>query len=78
MSTRVQLVDINPADTAAVQNVRKWTPIVAKRQEEMKEEVMGKLKDLGNNLLGNFGMSLDNFKMVQDPSTGGYSFNFQQ
>lgn len=38
----------------------------------------GKLKDLGNTVLGKFGMSLDNFKAVQDPSTGSYSINFQQ
>jgi hypothetical protein len=37
----------------------------------------GKLKDLGNTVLGKFGMSLDNFKMVQQPD-GTYSVNFQQ
>ena len=43
------------------------------KMEEMKEEAMGKLKELGNSLLGNFGMSLDNFKFEQDPTTGSYS-----
>jgi hypothetical protein len=38
----------------------------------------GKLKDLGNSLLGKFGMSLDNFKAEQDPATGGYSIKFVQ
>ena len=38
----------------------------------------GKLKDLGNSLLGNFGMSLDNFKAVKDPASGSYSISFQQ
>ena len=38
----------------------------------------GKLKDLGNNVLGKFGMSLDNFKAVKDPNTGSYSINFNQ
>lgn len=38
----------------------------------------GKLKELGNTVLGKFGMSLDNFKAVQDPATGSYSINFQQ
>jgi hypothetical protein len=41
--------------------------------EKLKTEAMGKLKDLGNTILGNFGMSLDNFKMVQDPTTGSWS-----
>lgn len=38
----------------------------------------GKLKELGNTVLGNFGMSLDNFKAEKDPSTGSYSISFQQ
>jgi hypothetical protein len=38
----------------------------------------GKLKDLGNTVLGKFGMSLDNFKMDKDPATGSYSINFKQ
>ena len=38
----------------------------------------GKLKDLGNTVLGKFGMSLDNFNAVKDPATGQYSINFKQ
>ena len=37
------------------------------KMEQMKEEAMGKLKDLGNSILGNFGMSLDQFKFNQNP-----------
>ena len=40
---------------------------------KMKDEAMGKLKELGNTILGNFGMSLDSFKMEQDPATGSWS-----
>ena len=39
---------------------------------------IGKLKDLGNGLLGKFGMSLDNFNAVKDPNTGSYNISFQQ
>ena len=39
---------------------------------------MGKLKDLGNSILGNFGMSLDNFKAEKDPTTGSYNISFQR
>ena len=44
--------------------------------EKKKTEVLGNLKDLGNKFLGNFGISLDNFKMNQNPDgTYGVSYN---
>lgn len=50
----------------------------AAKLEQQKEEMMGKLKDLGNSILGNFGMSLDNFKAEKDPTTGSYNISFQR
>lgn len=35
------------------------------------------LKDIGNSVLGFFGMSLDNFKMQQNQN-GGYNIAFKQ
>ena len=43
----------------------------------MKNEAIDGLKNLGNMFLGKFGMSLDNFKMNQNPD-GTYNVNFQQ
>ena len=57
--------------------VRRVGPIAEQRREAMKEEMMEKLKDLGNAFLGNFGLSLDNFKAEQGPD-GGYSIKFGQ
>ena len=47
------------------------------RLEKLKEETMTKLKDLGNSILGNFGLSLDNFNAQKDPNTGSYNISFQ-
>ena len=45
------------------------------QKKKMTGEMLGKLKDIGNSILGNFGMSLDNFKMVPN-GQGGYSIQY--
>lgn len=45
--------------------------------EEEKEEMLGKLKDMGNSLLGKFGLSIDNFK-TQKNENGSYNISFSK
>lgn len=73
-----KILELNPDDTVARKSLARLQPIVRERQEKMKDEMLGKLKELGNTVLGKFGMSLDNFKAEKDPNTGSYSINFKQ
>eukprot|EP00898_Chlorokybus_atmophyticus_P004709 jgi/Chlat1/5239/Chrsp33S05086 len=70
--------ELDPGNKQAIATVHKLEPRVMELREKQKEEMMGKLKDLGNTVLGKFGLSLDNFKTIKDPNTGSYSVSFQQ
>lgn len=58
--------------------VQQASPSRFKSHEFICAVCAGKLKELGNTVLGKFGMSLDNFKADKDPQTGSYSINFKQ
>ncbi|KAK2424536.1 TPR repeat-containing thioredoxin TTL1 [Trifolium repens] len=73
-----KILEIDPSNDQAGKSIRRLEPLAAVKREKMKEEMIAKLKDMGNSLLGRFGMSVDNFKAVQDPNTGSYSVSFQQ
>ncbi|CCF40298.1 hypothetical protein CH063_10905 [Colletotrichum higginsianum] len=67
------------ADRRIVQaQLRALPPRTKAAQEAETAEMWGKLKDLGNGILKPFGLSTDNFQMVKDEKTGGYSMNFNQ
>jgi len=69
--------EIDPKKKDIQNHVRRLQKIEDERIEKLKVETMAKLKDLGNSILGNFGMSLDNFKADKDPSTGSYNLSYQ-
>uniref|UniRef100_A0A915PKL4 Uncharacterized protein n=1 Tax=Setaria digitata TaxID=48799 RepID=A0A915PKL4_9BILA len=50
---------------------------IDERNERMKKEMISKLKDFGNMCLKPFGLSTDNFEMVQQPG-GGYSISMKK
>jgi len=50
-------------------------PRLEAAQKNETAEMIDKLKGLGNNILGNFGLSTDNFQFVPN-GQGGYSMNF--
>ncbi len=69
---------LEPGSAPARQVAARLKKATAERDEKLKAEMLGKLKDMGNWVLGKFGLSVDNFKAVQDPKTGSYSISFQQ
>merc|ERR1719356_707096 len=74
----IKAYELDPSNPIAKKQMTRLQQIENERMEKLKEETLGKLKDLGNSILGNFGLSLDNFNAVQDPNTGSYSISFDQ
>lgn len=78
ISDMKKILEVEPSNDQARRNIVRLEPLAREKMEKMKEEMMGKLKEMGNNILGRFGMSVDNFKAVKDPNTGSYSISFQR
>lgn len=73
-----KILEFDPSNNQAKRTILRLEPLAAEKREKMKDEMIGKLKEMGNSILGRFGMSVDNFKAVKDPNTGSYSISFQK
>lgn len=69
-------VAVDSTYAPALQEQTRVKRLYHEKTEKMKEEMLGKLKGLGNTILGKFGMSLDNFKL-EPQEGGGYSVSYQ-
>ncbi|KAH9944090.1 TPR-like protein [Epithele typhae] len=76
-----QLLELLPSSSSDAVAIRRTmislTPRVEAAQKRETAEMLGKLKGIGNSILGNFGLSTDNFQFVPN-GQGGYSMNFVQ
>lgn len=73
-----KVCELDGGNKQAQAQVRRLEPLVEQKREKLKEETLAKFKELGNMVLGKFGLSTDNFQTVKDPETGSYSVNFVQ
>ncbi|XP_026166121.1 tetratricopeptide repeat protein 1 isoform X2 [Mastacembelus armatus] len=73
-----RVLDQDPNQTRARHACMRLPQQIQERNEKLKEEMISKLKDLGNMILRPFGLSTNNFQVNQDQDTGSYSINFVQ
>ncbi|XP_076836748.1 tetratricopeptide repeat protein 1 [Brachyhypopomus gauderio] len=72
------VLEKDPGIPAAREACMRLPRQIEERNEKLKEEMLSKLKDLGNMFLRPFGLSTSNFQVNQDANTGSYSVNFVQ
>ena len=72
-----KISELEPTFRGIGQTIIELEKLQKEKFDKMKDEVMGGMKNLGNMFLGNFGMSIDNFKTVQNPD-GTYNIQYQQ
>jgi tetratricopeptide (TPR) repeat protein len=72
-----RVLELDPNCSEAIVASNELQLQINERNEKLKKEMLSKLKDLGNVVLRPFGLTTDNFKLTQNPESGGYSVNFQ-
>lgn len=72
------LNSLEPDNAEWQHEIRKLDQLVVARDEKLKIEMLGQLKDLGNMVLKPFGLSTNNFELEKNPESGGYSVKFKQ
>ena len=70
-----KLEELDPSFPGIQKQKKELEQLHKEKFEKMKNEVLGNLKNLGNMVLGKFGMSLDNFKLNQNPD-GTYNIAY--
>jgi len=77
LSDYKNLLQLEPKNKSALEAIPRISRLIEERNEKMKHEMMGKLKDLGNLVLRPFGLSTDSFQMDPQPG-GGYSISMKK
>lgn len=65
-----KILTLEPSNQQARKEAYILPEQIKERNEKLKEEMFGKLKELGNMVLKPFGLSTNNFQLQQDPTTG--------
>ena len=76
-----KILEIDPsfnAPTLMQKTIPELERLQKEKFEKMKDEVMGNLKNLGNSMLGYFGMKVDDFKMEQNEDEEKGLFGVQE
>nr|XP_015832371.2 tetratricopeptide repeat protein 1 [Nothobranchius furzeri] len=73
-----KVLEGDPGHSGARRACMRLPQEIQERNEKLKEEMIDKLKDLGNMVLRPFGLSTNNFQVNQDTASGSYSINFVQ
>jgi tetratricopeptide (TPR) repeat protein len=79
LATSIHSSKLSTSDRRVVKNALATLPgkMEGVKKKEV-DEMMGKLKQLGNGILKPFGLSTENFNFIKDEGSGGYSMQFNK